>query len=250
MREVVIASAARTAIGSFGGALAGVSARELGAIAAKEAIKRAGITPDQIDESIIGNVLSAGLGQNVARQVSIDAGIPVEKPAMSINIVCGSGLRSVSMAAQMIALGDADIVLAGGTESMSQAPYVDKSQRWGQRMGNATLVDVMVNDGLTDAFNNYHMGITAENLAEKYELTREMQDELAVTSQNRAEKANKEGKFVDEIVPVVISSKKGDVVVDKDEYIKEGMTMEKIGKLKPAFKKRWNSNRRKCIGDQ
>ncbi len=237
MREVVIASAARTAIGSFGGALAGVSARELGAIAAKEAIKRAGITPDQIDESIIGNVLSAGLGQNVARQVSIDAGIPVEKPAMSINIVCGSGLRSVSMAAQMIALGDADIVLAGGTESMSQAPYVDKSQRWGQRMGNATLVDVMVNDGLTDAFNNYHMGITAENLAEKYELTREMQDELAVTSQNRAEKANKEGKFVDEIVPVVISSKKGDVVVDKDEYIKEGMTMEKIGKLKPAFKK-------------
>lgn len=237
MREVVIASAARTAIGSFGGALAGVSARELGAIAAKEAIKRAGITPEMIDESIIGNVLSAGLGQNVARQVSIDAGIPVEKPAMSINIVCGSGLRSVSMAAQMIALGDAEIVLAGGTESMSQAPYVDKSQRWGQRMGNATLEDVMVNDGLTDAFNNYHMGITAENLAEKYELTREMQDELAVTSQNRAEKANKEGKFVDEIVPVVISTKKGDVIVDTDEYIKEGMTMEKIGKLKPAFKK-------------
>ena len=169
MREVVIASAVRTAIGSFGGALAGVSARELGAIAAKEAIKRAGITPEMIDESIIGNVLSAGLGQNIARQVSLDAGIPVEKPAMSINIVCGSGLRSVSLAAQMIALGDADVVLAGGTESMSQAPYVDRTQRWGQRMGNATLVDTMVNDGLTDAFNDYHMGITAENLAEKYD---------------------------------------------------------------------------------
>lgn len=237
MREVVIASAVRTAIGSFGGALAGVSARELGAIAAKEAIKRAGITPEMIDESIIGNVLSAGLGQNIARQVSLDAGIPVEKPAMSINIVCGSGLRSVSLAAQMIALGDADVVLAGGTESMSQAPYVDRTQRWGQRMGNATLVDTMVNDGLTDAFNDYHMGITAENLAEKYELTREMQDELAVASQNRAEKASREGRFADEIVPVVISSRKGDVIVNKDEYIKEGMTMEKIGKLKPAFKK-------------
>ncbi len=237
MREVVIASAARTAIGSFGGALSSVSARELGVVAAKEAIKRAGITPDMIDESIIGNVLSAGLGQNVARQISIDAGIPVEKPALSINIVCGSGLRAVSMAAQMIMLGDADIVLAGGAESMSQAPYVDKSQRWGQRMGNATLVDSMVNDGLTDAFNNYHMGITAENLAEKYDLTRQMQDELAVTSQNRAEKANKEGKFADEIVPVIISSKKGDVVVDKDEYIKEGMSIEKMEKLKPAFKK-------------
>ncbi len=237
MREVVIASAARTAIGSFGGALSSVSARELGVVAAKEAIKRAGITPDMIDESIIGNVLSAGLGQNVARQISIDAGIPVEKPTLSINIVCGSGLRAVSMAAQMIMLGDADIVLAGGAESMSQAPYVDKSQRWGQRMGNATLVDSMVNDGLTDAFNNYHMGITAENLAEKYDLTRQMQDELAVTSQNRAEKANKEGKFADEIVPVIISSKKGDVVVDKDEYIKEGMSIEKMEKLKPAFKK-------------
>ncbi|MDO5096172.1 MAG: acetyl-CoA C-acetyltransferase [Peptostreptococcaceae bacterium] len=237
MREVVIASAARTPIGSFGGALASVSARELGVAAAKEAIQRAKITPDMVDESIIGNVLSAGLGQNVARQISVDAGIPVEKPAMTINIVCGSGLRSVSLAAQMIALGDADIVLAGGTENMSQAPYVDKLQRWGQRMGNMTVVDSMVNDGLTDAFNDYHMGITAENLAEKYNLTREMQDQLAVTSQNRAEKANKEGKFVDEIVPITISSRKGDTIVDKDEYIKEGMTVEKMEKLKPAFKK-------------
>ncbi len=237
MREVVIASAARTPIGSFGGSLASVSARELGVAAAKEAIQRAKITPDMIDESIIGNVLSAGLGQNVARQISVDAGIPVEKPAMTINIVCGSGLRSVSLAAQMIALGDADIVLAGGTENMSQAPYVDKLQRWGQRMGHTTVVDSMVNDGLTDAFNDYHMGITAENLAEKYNLTREMQDQLAVTSQNRAEKANKEGKFVDEIVPITISSRKGDTIVDKDEYIKEGMTVEKMEKLKPAFKK-------------
>lgn len=237
MKEVVIASAVRTAIGSFGGALSSVSARELGATAAKEAIKRAKISPEMIDESIIGNVLSAGLGQNVARQVALDAGIPVEKPAMTINIVCGSGLRSVSMAAQMIALGDADIILAGGTESMSQAPYIDRSQRWGQRMGNATLIDSMVNDGLTDVFNNYHMGITAENLAEKFGLTRQMQDELAVTSQNRAEKANKEGKFVDEIVPVVITTKKGETIVDKDEYIKEGMSIEKMEKLKPAFKK-------------
>lgn len=237
MREVVIASAARTAIGSFGGGLAKVSARELGTTAAKEAIKRAKITPDMIDESIIGNVLSAGLGQNVARQISIDSGIPVEKPAMTINIVCGSGLRSVSMAAQMIALGDADIVLAGGTESMSNSPYVDNSQRWGQRMGNSTLVDTMVNDGLTDAFNNYHMGITAENLSEKYSITKQMQDEFSVASQNKAEKANKEGKFVEEIVPVVISSRKGDVIFDKDEYIKEGMTIEKMEKLKPAFKK-------------
>lgn len=237
MREVVIASAARTAIGAFGGAFKDVSAKDLGVTAAKEAIKRAKITPEMIDESIIGNVLSAGLGQNMGRQVALGAGIPVEKPAMTINIVCGSGLRAVSMAAQLIALGDADIVLAGGTENMSQAPYVMPSARWGQRMGNGVIVDTMVNDGLTDVFNQYHMGITAENLAEKYELTREMQDELAVQSQNKAEKARNEGKFVDEIAPVVISSRKGDVVVDTDEYIKDGMTMEKAAKLKPAFKK-------------
>ena len=237
MREVVIVSAARTAIGNFGGGLTPVSARDLGVTAAKEAIKRAGITPDMIDESVIGNVLSAGLGQNVARQISVDAGIPVEKPAMSINIVCGSGLRAVSTAAQLIALGDADIILAGGTESMSNAPYVTNSARWGARMGNVNMVDVMVNDGLTDAFAGYHMGITAENLAEKYELTREMQDELALNSQLKAEKAQNEGKFDEEIVPVVISTRKGDVVIDKDEFIKPGTTMEKLAKLKPAFKK-------------
>jgi len=237
MREVVIVSAARTAVGNFGGGLTPMSARQLGAVAAKEAIKRAKITPDMIDESIIGNVLAAGLGQNVSRQISIDAGIPIEKPAMGINIVCGSGLRAVSMAAQIIALGDADIILAGGSESMSNAPYVTNSARWGARMGNVNMVDVMVNDGLTDAFAGYHMGITAENLAEKFSLTREMQDQLALTSQLRAEKAQKEGKFVDEIVPVVISTRKGDVVIDKDEFIKTDMTMEKLAKLKPAFKK-------------
>ncbi len=237
MREVVIVSAARTAIGNFGGGLTPMGARQIGAIAAKEAIKRANITPDMIDESIIGNVLSAGLGQNVARQISIDAGIPVEKPAMAINIVCGSGLRAVSTAAQLIALGDADIILAGGSESMSNAPYVTNSARWGARMGNVNMVDVMVNDGLTDAFAGYHMGMTAENLAEKYSLTREMQDELALNSQLRAEKAQNEGKFVDEIVPVVISTRKGDVVIDKDEFIKPNMTIDKLAKLKPAFKK-------------
>lgn len=237
MREVVIVSAARTAIGNFGGGLTPMGARQIGAIAAKEAIKRANITPNMIDESIIGNVLSAGLGQNVARQISIDAGIPVEKPAMAINIVCGSGLRAVSTAAQLIALGDADIILAGGSESMSNAPYVTNSARWGARMGNVNMVDVMVNDGLTDAFAGYHMGITAENLAEKYSLTREMQDELALNSQLRAEKAQNEGKFVDEIVPVVISTRKGDVVIDKDEFIKPNMTIDKLAKLKPAFKK-------------
>ncbi len=237
MREVVIVSAARTAIGSFGGAFQDVSAKDLGVTAAKEALKRAGITPDMVDESIIGNILNAGQGQNMARQVALGAGIPVEKPAMTINIVCGSGLRAVSMAAQLIALGDAEIVLAGGTENMSQAPYVIPSARWGQRMGNGVMIDTMVNDGLTDVFNQYHMGITAENLAEKYDLTREMQDELAVQSQNKAEKARNEGKFVDEIVPVVISTRKGDVIVDTDEYIKDGTTIEKAAKLRPAFKK-------------
>ena len=237
MREVVIASAARTAIGSFGGAFKDVSAKDLGVAAAKEAMNRAKITPEMVDESIIGNILNAGQGQNVGRQVAIGAGIPVEKPAMTINIVCGSGLRAVSMAAQIIALGDADIVLAGGTENMSQAPYVIPSARWGQRMGNAAMIDTMVNDGLTDVFNQYHMGITAENLADKYELTREMQDELAVQSQNKAEKARNEGKFKDEIVPVVISTRKGDITVDTDEYIKDGTTIEKASKLRPAFKK-------------
>lgn len=237
MKKVVIVSAVRTPVGSFGGTLAPLSARQLGVIAAKEAIKRAGIQPKDIQEAYIGCVLSAALGQNVARQVIVDAGIPIEVPAMSINIVCGSGLRSVSLAYQSIVSGNADIVLAGGTESMSNAPYATNKARWGARMGNDVLIDTMVNDGLTDVFSGLHMGITAENIAEQWKITREEQDKFAVTSQNRAEAAQKAGKFDEEIVPVVIKGRKGDVVVDKDEYIKYGSTLEGVSKLKPAFKK-------------
>lgn len=190
-----------------------------------------------IDESLLGGVLTAGLGQNIARQIALGAGIPVEKPAMTINIVCGSGLRSVSMASQLIALGDADIMLVGGAENMSMSPYLVPSARYGARMGDAAFVDSMIKDGLSDIFNNYHMGITAENIAEQWNITREEQDELALASQNKAEKAQAEGKFDEEIVPVVIKGRKGDTVVDKDEYIKPGTTMEKLAKLRPAFKK-------------
>ena len=237
-RKVVIASAARTPIGSYGGALKSVSAQDLGITAVKEAIKRAGIKPEDVDEMVFGCVLQAGLGQNVARQISIGAGIPKEKPAMTLNIVCGSGLRSVSLAAQMIMAGDSDIVVAGGTESMSNAPYLLQNERWGARMGDKKAVDEMIKDGLWDAFNNYHMGMTAENIVEKYGLTREEQDELAAMSQNRAEKARAEGKFKDEIVPVEVKDRKGNVtVVDTDEHIREGVTAEGISKLKPAFKR-------------
>lgn len=235
-RKVVIASAARTPVGAYGGAFKTVSARELGAIAAKEAIKRAGIKPEDIDESILGCVLQAGNGQNIARQIALDAGIPIEKPAMTLNIVCGSGLRSVSLAAQMIMAGDDDIVLAGGTESMSQAPYLLPDERWGARMGDKKVVDEMIKDGLWDAFNDYHMGVTAENIAEKFGLTREEQDALAADSQQKAAKARAEGRFKDEIVPVEVKGRKGKVtVVDEDEYIKEGVTTESISKLRPAF---------------
>ena len=236
VRKVVIASAARTPVGAYGGSFKSVSAVELGVVAAKEAIKRAGIEASDIDETVLGNVLQAGLGQNVARQVSLGAGIPKEKPAMTLNMVCGSGLRTVSLAAQMILAGDADVVLAGGTESMSNAPYLLPKERWGARMGDAKVVDEMIKDGLWDAFNNYHMGVTAENVAEKYGLTRQMQDELAATSQQRAEKARAEGRFKDEIVPVEVKGRKGQVtLVEEDEYIKEGVTAEGISKLKPAF---------------
>lgn len=237
MKEVVIVSAVRTPIGSFGGSFKDESAVKLGALTAKEAIKRAGIKPEDIDESIIGNVLGAGQGQNVARQVSIHAGIPVEKPAFSLNIVCGSGLRSVSLATQVIASGDADIVLCGGTENMSMAPYLFPKGRYGARMGNTVLVDHMVNDGLWDAYNDYHMGITAENVAEKWGITREAQDKFSVTSQNRAEKAQKEGRFKDEIVPVVLKTRKGETVVENDEFIRYGATYEGLQGLRPAFKK-------------
>ena len=238
MREVVIASAARTPIGSFGGSLKGVPTRQLGAIAIKAAVERAGIKPEQVDEVIMGCVLQGGLGQNVSRQMSLDAGIPNEVPTMTINKVCGSGLRAVELAAQIIKAGDADIVIAGGAENMSATAYAMPAARWGARMNNTQMVDMMVNDGLWDAFNGYHMGITAENVAEQWGITREELDEFAVISQNRAEEAVKAGKFKDEIVPVEIPQRKGDpIVFDTDEYPKFGASIEKMAKLKPAFKK-------------
>ena len=238
MREVVIASAARTPIGSFGGTLKNTPAVTLGKTAVEEAVKRAGIKPEQVDELVFGCVLQAGLGQNVARQVSLAAGLPIETPAMTINKVCGSGLRSVGLAAQIIKAGDADIVVAGGTESMSMAPYAMPAARWGARMFDTKMVDVMVNDGLWDAFNQYHMGMTAENVADQWGITREELDEFALKSQQKAEAAIKAGKFKDEIVPVVIPQKKGDpIVFDTDEFPKFGASLEKMAKLKPAFKK-------------
>ena len=238
MREVVIASAARTALGSFGGSLKDVPAAELGAIVIKEAVKRAGINPEQVEEVVMGNVIQAGLGQNVARQATLKAGLPNEVPAMTINKVCGSGLRTVALAAQMIKAGDADIVVAGGMENMSAAPYVLDKARWGQRMGDGKLVDTMIKDALWDAFNNYHMGVTAENIAEQWGLTREMQDEFSAASQAKAEAAIKAGKSKDEIVPVVIPQRKGDpIVFDTDEFPRFGTTVEKLAKLKPAFVK-------------
>ncbi|MBQ6948250.1 MAG: acetyl-CoA C-acetyltransferase [Firmicutes bacterium] len=238
MREVVIVSAARTPIGSFGGTLKGTPTVTLGAIAVEEAIKRAGISVEMVDEVVMGCVLQAGLGQNVARQISMTAGIPKEVPAMTINKVCGSGLRAVGLATSIIKAGDADIIVCGGAESMSMAPYVLPTARWGSRMGDTKMIDVMTNDGLTDAFNKYHMGITAENVAEQWGLTREQLDEFSVWSQQKAEAAVKGGKFKEEIVPVVIPQKKGDpIVFDTDEYPKFGASLEKMAKLKPAFKK-------------
>ncbi len=238
MREVVIVGAARTPIGNFGGGLSSLTAVDLGVIAAKEAIKRAGISADIIDEVLIGNILSAGQGQNSARQVAIKAGMPETTPAITINKLCGSGLRAVSMAAQFIMLGDADVVLAGGIESMSNAPYLVENARWGQRMGDGKITDTMIRDGLTDAFYGYHMGITAENIAERWNLTKEEQDQFALESQQKAEKAQKEGRFKDEIVPVEVPQRKGDpIIIDTDEFPKHGMTIDKLAKLKPAFKK-------------
>ena len=238
MREVVIVSAARTPIGSFGGSLKGVPTRKLGAIAIKGAVERAGIKPEMVDEVIMGAVLQGALGQNVARQMTLDAGLPIETPAMTINKVCGSGLRAVELAAQIIKAGDADVIVAGGAENMSATAYAMPTARWGARMNNTQMVDMMVNDGLWDAFNGYHMGITAENVAEQCGITREELDEFSVISQNRAEAAIKAGKFKDEIVPVEIPQKKGDpIIFDTDEFPKFGTTMEKVAKLKPAFKK-------------
>ncbi|MDU1687653.1 MAG: acetyl-CoA C-acetyltransferase, partial [Clostridium perfringens] len=238
MREVVIASAVRTALGSFGGSLKDVPAVDLGALVIKEALNKAGVKPECVDEVLMGNVIQAGLGQNPARQAAVKAGLPVEIPSMTINKVCGSGLRCVALAAQMIKAGDADVIVAGGMENMSQGPYVLRTARFGQRMGDGKMVDAMVNDALTDAFNGYHMGITAENIAEQWGLTREMQDEFAANSQMKAEAAIKAGKFKDEIVPVVIPQRKGDpIVFDNDEFPRFGTTAEKLAKLRPAFKK-------------
>jgi len=238
MKEVVIVSAVRTPVGSFGGVFKNVSAVDLGVTAVKEAIRQAGISPEEVDEVYMGCILQAGLGQGVARQVSVNAGIPVSVPATTINMLCGSGLRTVSLAAQTIIAGDNEVVVVGGTENMSRAPYVLNNARFGSRMGNDTMVDTMIQDALTDAFNNYHMGITAENVAEKYGITREEQDAFAASSQNKAEKAMAEGKFKDEIAPVTIPQRKGEpLVVDTDEYPKKGVTPESLSRLRPAFKK-------------
>ncbi len=238
MKEIVIASACRTAIGKFGGTLKSVPAVDMGAAVIKDAISRAGLQPEQVDEVIFGNVIQAGLGQNPARQAAIKAGLPVESTAWTVNIVCGSGLKCVALAANQIIAGESEIVVAGGMENMSAAPYAIPSARWGARMNNTQMIDCTVNDGLWDAFNNYHMGITAENVAEKYGLTREMQDEFSVKSQNKAEAAVDSGRFKDEIVPITIPQRKGDpIVFDTDEHLTRGSTMEKVARLKPAFKK-------------
>lgn len=237
MREAVIVSAVRTAIGSFNGSLAPVSAIELGGLVIKEALRRAGADGASVDEVIMGNVLQAGLGQNPARQATLKAGLPIEVPALTINKVCGSGLKAVNLAAQSILAGDSDIVVAGGMESMTNAPYLLDKARSGYRMGHGKLVDSMIQDGLWCAFNDYHMGITAENVASQYGISREAQDQLAFESQEKASKAIQSGAFKKEIVPVIIKGKKGDVVFDTDEYVKAGTTAEKLGGLKPAFRK-------------
>ncbi|MEM6665167.1 MAG: acetyl-CoA C-acetyltransferase [Pseudomonadota bacterium] len=234
--SVVIASAARTPVGAFSGAFSTVSAHELGSIAIKGALERAGVAPEDVDEVIMGQILTAGQGQNTARQAAVGAGIPHEKTAWAMNQLCGSGLRAVALGMQQIMSGDADIIVAGGQENMTQAPHC-QALRAGQKMGDLKLIDTMIKDGLTDAFYGYHMGNTAENVAKKWQLTREEQDSFAVASQNKAEAAQKAGKFKDEIVPVTVKGRKGDTIVEDDEYIKHGVTIESVGKLRPAFDK-------------
>ena len=238
MREVVIASAVRTAIGSFGGSLKNVEAVKLGSIVIEEAMKRAKVEGKDIDEVIMGNVLQAGQGQNPARQASVNAGNPYEVPAVTINKVCGSGLKAVNLATQAVLLGDADMIVAGGMENMSRSGYLSQGSRWGNRMGNGKLVDLMIKDGLWDAFYDYHMGVTAENVAEQWNISREDQDEFAATSQQRAEKAIAEDRFADEIVPVEVPQRKGEPQIFKeDEHPRSGVTAEGLSKLSPAFKK-------------
>ncbi len=234
-KEIVLAGACRTALGKFGGSLAEVPAAELGAVVIMEALARAGVKPEQVDEVYMGCVLQAGLGQNVARQAAIKAGLPVEVPATTVNNVCGSGLKCVGLAAALIAAGDADIVIAGGTENMSLAPYVLPQARFGYRMNDGKVVDSMVKDGLWEAFNNYHMGVTAENVAKKYGVTREQQDAFSAKSQQKCEAAQNEGRFDEEIVPVQLKVKKEIIEFKQDEYPRAGVTAESIGKLKPAF---------------
>lgn len=238
MTEVVIVAAVRTPIGSFGGSLKDISAVDLGSLVIKDAIERAGLEPEQVDEVIMGNVLGAGLGQNVARQMSVHAGVPVTVPAFTINKVCGSGLKAVQLAVQAVLCGDAEVVVAGGAENMSQAPYILPNQRWGSRMGNATVVDTMLRDGLTDGFEDYHMGITAENVAEQYGITREDQDSFALQSQKRAVAAVEAGRFKEEIVPVEIPQRRGEpLVFDTDEFPRKDVSLEGLSKLRPAFQK-------------
>ncbi|MCL2286331.1 MAG: acetyl-CoA C-acetyltransferase [Firmicutes bacterium] len=238
MKDVVIVSAARTAIGAFGESLKDISAVSLGVCAAKEVMSRINLAPEKIDEVIFGNVLQAGLGQNIARQIAIHAGVPECVPSFTVNKVCGSGLKAVQLAAQAIGSGEADIILCGGTENMSQAPYLNKSVRWGQKLGSSELIDSLVADGLTDIFNNYHMGITAENLVEQFGLTREQQDAFAAQSQQKAEAAIAEGRFKDEIAPLSIPQRKGDpIIFETDEFPRKGTTAESLARLRPAFKK-------------
>lgn len=238
MREVVVVAAQRTPLGAFGGALKDVSAVELGKIAVQGALNSINLDPKEVDELIYGNVLSAGLGQNVARQVGVHAGLPLEVPAFTINKVCGSGLKTVALAAQSIMAGDNDVVVAGGTENMSASAYVLPNSRWGFRMGDNKVVDTMLKDGLVDAFSDIHMGITAENIVEKFNLTREEQDELAVASQNKAEAAVASGRFKDEIVPVSVPQRKGEpILIEDDETPRFGSTMDTMGKLRPVFKR-------------
>lgn len=237
MREVVVISAVRTAVGTFGGSLKDISPVDLGATVIKEALGRAGVKAEQVDEVIMGCVLQAGFGQNIARQAALKGGLPIETPCLTINKVCGSGLKSVTLAASIIAAGDADIIVAGGTENMSAAPYLNFGARWGLRMGDSTMIDSMVKDGLWCAFNDYHMGMTAENLAVKFNITREQQDQFALESQEKAQKAIESGRFKDEIVPVMVPQRKGDPLVFAIDEHPRMTNMDSLAKLKPAFKK-------------
>ena len=237
MRNVVIVEAVRTAIGSFNGTLQNTAATDLGAVVVKEVLERANVAPETVDEVVLGNILQAGLGQGPARQAAVNAGVPYEVPSTTINKLCGSGLTAVHLAAQAIQLGEADIVVAGGMENMTQAPYILPQARQGYRMGDGKLIDTMLHDGLTDAFHHYHMGITAENLAEKYNITREEQDAFAAQSQQKTEAAQKAGRFNDEIVPVEVKSRKETIAFDRDEFPRAGVVAEKLASMRPAFKK-------------